>query len=66
MHFVLAQQQQGGKPRLEEDSVIVKLLRYIMAKLQECELAKDLEMKLIVVDDYCEFLHDMDLRTLLN
>lgn len=45
--------QQNSRPRLEEGSVVLKLARDILAKLQESELAKDLKLKLYVCDDYC-------------
>jgi len=45
--------QQNARPRLEEDSAVVNLAREILAKLLEgSELAKDLQLKLYVVDDY--------------
>jgi hypothetical protein len=45
--------QQNARPRLEEDSAVVKLAREILATLLEgSELAKDLQLKLYVVDDY--------------
>jgi hypothetical protein len=50
-HWLLV--QQNARPRLEEDSVVVKLARDILAKLQESELAKDVKLKLYVCDDYC-------------
>jgi hypothetical protein len=44
--------QQNARPRLEEDSVVVKLAHDIMAKLLESELTNGLKLKLYVVDDY--------------
>jgi len=49
-HWLLV--QQNARPRLEEDSEVVKLARDILAKLQETKLAKDLKLKLYVYEDY--------------
>ncbi|KAE9376855.1 hypothetical protein N431DRAFT_462663 [Stipitochalara longipes BDJ] len=51
-HWLLV--QQNARPRLEEDSVVLKLARDILAKLQESDLAKDLKLKLYVCEDYFE------------
>jgi hypothetical protein len=51
-HWILV--QQNSRPRLEEDSVVVKLAREILAKLLQTELGKDLKLKLYVVDDFCK------------
>ncbi|PMD48618.1 hypothetical protein L207DRAFT_505650 [Hyaloscypha variabilis F] len=51
-HWLLV--QQNARPRLEEDSEVVKLARDILAKLQETKLAKDLKLKLYVYEDYFE------------
>jgi hypothetical protein len=48
--------QQNARPRLEEDSVVVKLARDILAKLMETELGKGLQLKIYVVDDFCKFV----------
>ncbi|PMD17562.1 hypothetical protein NA56DRAFT_272186 [Hyaloscypha hepaticicola] len=51
-HWILV--QQNARPRLEEDSAVVKLTRDILGKLMETDLVKGLELKLYVVDDYFE------------
>lgn len=53
-HWILV--QQNARPRLEEDSAVVKLTRDILGKLMETDLVKGLELKLYVVDDYCKFV----------
>lgn len=53
-HWILV--QQNARPRLEEDSVVVKLAKDILGKLMETDLVKGLELKLYVVDDYCKFV----------
>ena len=51
-HWLLV--QQNARPRLEEDSVVVKLARDILGKLNETEMGRNLKMKLYVCDDYCK------------
>jgi hypothetical protein len=53
-HWILV--QQNARPRLEEDSAVVKLARVILGKLTETDLVKGLELKLYVVDDYCKLI----------
>jgi hypothetical protein len=43
---------QREKPRLSEDDVVAKMVRSIMKKLLEVDLAKGLEFKVYIFDDF--------------
>jgi predicted Zn-dependent protease len=59
--------QQNARPRLEEDSAVVKIVREVLAKLLEgSELAKDLRsIQLYVVDDYRKLVPNVEVDILL-